>query len=328
MERSNPFNQFSQIPYYEGARIEDWDSLNTILNDEPSVFYWNYNYNVDYRNNLWVADKRDHTIYYISKEVETWNAIFKVAGSEGIAGARDGNIQSSSFNSPESLFVYEKSAIGLMEDKNLKPIWLKYPDKAGCLYATYNNYTECGVLIDENFPYPIVDHKRVKYIPFVSGMIPEFFQRDGEQYIFDYQEPREVYISDTGNHCIRRLTVRQANVDTVAGVCGQPGNQDGVFSLNKLNKPTMIGMDKIGNMFIYDSGNKKFRMLDTDRIMHTLIDGACREDNTMPILDPPFDLQIRGTVCYKKWRTNQQKEDFNFYPGQEEAEEEVEEEDK
>ena len=55
-------------------------------------------------------------------------------------------------------------------------------------------------------------------------------------------------------------------------------------------------------------------MLDTNGEMFTLIDGACREDNTMPILDPPFDLQIRGTVCYKKWRTVTPMEDFNIYP--------------
>ena len=107
---------------------------------------------------------------------------------------------------------------------------------------------------------------------------------------YEFEEPRNVYIADTGNHCIRRIVVRQANVDTVAGVCGSPGFSDGVISINKLNRPSMIGMDKIGNMFIYDSGNKKFRMLDTDGRMHTLIDGACREDNTMAILDPPFDL--------------------------------------
>ena len=67
--------------------------------------------NVDYRNNLWVADKRLHSVYYISKEEETWNAHFKVSGSEGNAGARDGNIKKATFNSPESLFVYERSAI-------------------------------------------------------------------------------------------------------------------------------------------------------------------------------------------------------------------------
>lgn len=110
LERPGPFNQFAQIPFYQGTRVADWDSLDTILNDEPSIFYWNYNYNVDYRNNLWVADSLKHTIYYISKEKDTWNAHFKVSGSEGFPGYRDGNIKSAAFNASEALYVYEKNA--------------------------------------------------------------------------------------------------------------------------------------------------------------------------------------------------------------------------
>lgn len=68
---------------------------------------------------MWVADTRLHTLYYISKEEETWNAHFKVAGTEGVAGSRDGNIKSSTFNSPESLYVYEKNALSLLEEANL-----------------------------------------------------------------------------------------------------------------------------------------------------------------------------------------------------------------
>lgn len=94
--------------------MADWDSLNTILNDEPSFFYWNYNINVDYRNNLWVADSLKHTIYYISKEKDTWNAHFKVSGTEGKPGKRDGNIKSATFNATEALYVYEKNALSLL----------------------------------------------------------------------------------------------------------------------------------------------------------------------------------------------------------------------
>jgi hypothetical protein len=50
------------------------------VHDNPSFFYWGYNFNVDWKNNLWVADSSMHTIFYISKEPESWNAIFKVAG--------------------------------------------------------------------------------------------------------------------------------------------------------------------------------------------------------------------------------------------------------
>ena len=57
-----------------------------ITNDNPSFFYWGYNFNVDWLNNLWVVSKDRHTVFYISKEKETWNAIFKVAGQEGVAG--------------------------------------------------------------------------------------------------------------------------------------------------------------------------------------------------------------------------------------------------
>lgn len=140
----------------------------------------------------------------------------------------------------------------------------------------------------------------MKYIPFTSGVIPDFYERDGGLWVFAHTEPREIYVADAGNHCIRRITVRQANVDTVAGVCGSAGFADGVLSVNKMDRPSMVGMDKLGNLFIFDSGNKKIRMMDTTGEVFTLLDGSCREDKTMPTLDPPFDLQLRGMVCYKR----------------------------
>ena len=47
-----------------------------------------------------------HTVFYISKEKANWNAVFKVAGTDGIPGMRDGNIAKASFNKPQSLCVY------------------------------------------------------------------------------------------------------------------------------------------------------------------------------------------------------------------------------
>jgi len=42
-------------------------------------------------------------------------------------------------------------------------------------------------------------------------------------------DPRIVYIADMGNHCIRRIVIKQANVDTFAGICGVPGFKDGLY---------------------------------------------------------------------------------------------------
>ena len=52
-----------------------------------------------------------------------------------------------------------------------------------------------------------------------------------------------VYVADTKNHCIRRIVLKQRNVETVAGVCGRPGLVDGVFTTNKLNRPEVVGVD-------------------------------------------------------------------------------------
>lgn len=30
---------------------------------------------------------------------------------------------------------------------------------------TKYNYTDCGIQVNETFPHPIVDHKRIKYVP-------------------------------------------------------------------------------------------------------------------------------------------------------------------
>jgi len=67
-----------------------------------------------------------------------------------------------------------------------------------------------------------IDFKRVKYIPF-ADLTPK-------QLNFSYDpaiDPRIAYIADRENHCVRRIEVENKNVDTFAGICGQPGFLDG-----------------------------------------------------------------------------------------------------
>ena len=174
-----------------------------------------------------------------------------------------------------------------MESKNV--------DKIECKYMTKDNFTACGMIIDAKFPVPIIDHRKVKYVSFAVINATEV----KHNYTV---EPRIAYIADSANHCIRLLSVASAYVSTVAGVCGEPGLVDGLYSVNKLNRPEMIGVDAEGNLFIYDAGNQLIRLMDTTGFMHTMIDGACRLDRNMPTPKIPFDLILRGTVCYKNWK--------------------------
>jgi hypothetical protein len=84
--KSGPDNRFYPIPFYYGARVKDWNNTNSFYNDLPVLFFWSHSYNIDYIGNLWVADTDLNSIYYISKENKTNNAIFKVSGTEGVKG--------------------------------------------------------------------------------------------------------------------------------------------------------------------------------------------------------------------------------------------------
>lgn len=83
------------------------------MNDDPSLIYWGYTFNVDYLGNLWVADSDQHTIFYISKELETWNAIFEVSGVSGRIGMRNGNLAKATFNKPSSIVIYDRNSTAI-----------------------------------------------------------------------------------------------------------------------------------------------------------------------------------------------------------------------
>ena len=64
----------------------------------------------------------------------------------------------------------------------------------------------------------------------------------------------------------------------------------------------MEGADAEANLFIFNARNKLIRMMETNGIMHTMIDGACRLDTLMHTPDIPFELTLGGTVGYKVWK--------------------------
>jgi hypothetical protein len=167
------------------------------------------------------------------------------------------------FNEPMSITIYDNNPIRRYEQNNLKLV--KFHDKFfnetllesdsklrkldyKCRrFINQKNYTKCGELIPGEFPGPAdtegmspaelieldkerlkwlrVDHRRVKLVPFTSGEKKEF----DPNIHYSGIDSRVVYIADAGNHCIRRILIKQANVDTFAGICGVPGFKDGIY---------------------------------------------------------------------------------------------------
>ncbi|TFF40073.1 T9SS type B sorting domain-containing protein [Mucilaginibacter psychrotolerans] len=72
-----------------------------------------------------------------------------------------------------------------------------------------------------------------------------------------------MYLSDMGNHIIRRYGVRENFVSWLAGNEGKTGPVDGVGSSALFNKPAGICLDDAGYLYVADSGNNLIRKVCT-----------------------------------------------------------------
>lgn len=66
----------------------------------------------------------------------------------------------------------------------------------------------------------------------------------------------------------------------------------------------MVGVDHNGTVFIYDANNYYIRIVDpATKFMQTMMHGGCRLDYNShePMIRVPFQLQLRGMVCFKDW---------------------------
>jgi sugar lactone lactonase YvrE len=70
-----------------------------------------------------------------------------------------------------------------------------------------------------------------------------------------------LYVSDSGNHTIRRLELATSAVTTLAGTPQMSGSTDGTGSAARFNNPTGLAVD--GNaLYVADAGNHAIRRID------------------------------------------------------------------
>ena len=78
-----------------------------------------------------------------------------------------------------------------------------------------------------------------------------------------------VYIADTGNHVIRKITSGGA-VTNLAGLSGVSGSDDGAGSNARFNKPQGIIVDNAGTVYVTDTGNFTIRKITAGGVVTTL----------------------------------------------------------
>lgn len=69
-----------------------------------------------------------------------------------------------------------------------------------------------------------------------------------------------LYVADTGNHTIRRITPAGA-VFTFAGLAGVTGSVDGVGPAARFNRPLRLALSPAGDVFVTEAGNNAIRKI-------------------------------------------------------------------
>ncbi|MGE5096806.1 MAG: hypothetical protein ACM3SO_16840 [Betaproteobacteria bacterium] len=80
-----------------------------------------------------------------------------------------------------------------------------------------------------------------------------------------------LYVADTTNHVIRLITPA-GMVSTLAGT-GVKGNADGPASSATFSSPSAVAVDKLGNVYVGDTGNTAIRSIPRDGVVTTLAGG-------------------------------------------------------
>ena len=78
-----------------------------------------------------------------------------------------------------------------------------------------------------------------------------------------------VYVADTGNHTIRKITPAGV-VTTLAGLALAVGNTDGMGSTARFRSPDGVAVDTSGNIYVADTGNFTIRKITSAGVVTTL----------------------------------------------------------
>lgn len=201
----------------------------------------------DREGNLYIADERAHRV----RRVTPAGLITTVAGTGKAAYSGDGGrADKASLNTPRGL-AFDSNGFLYVADSGNNAVRIISPSGA---IATVAGNAFAGFRGD--------------------GGPATAAQLSSPSAVAVAPNSGEVYIADTGNHRIRRIT--QAGLIATAAGTGVAGmafeGSAAVFA--QLNEPRGVAVDAVGNVYIADSGNNRIRRIDITGLLTTIGDGS------------------------------------------------------
>ncbi len=175
-------------------------------------------------------------------------AVTTLAGQVGGTGAADGSGTAARFNSPTAVAV----------------------DATGSVYlADTDNHTIRKFVPSTGAVSTLAGLAGVSGSDDGTGSAARFDQPAGTA----VDGAGNVYVADTLNHTIRRITAGGV-VTTVAGLAGSGGSVDGAGSLARFCGPQGLAVDAQGRLYVADTNNDTIRRIDLSSGAVTTIAGS------------------------------------------------------
>jgi sugar lactone lactonase YvrE len=196
---------------------------------------------VDARGFLFVADTGNHTIRQITSE----GKVTTIAGSATTAGTTDGPSDVARFQSPAGV------ALGM----------------DGSLFITDMTAHKIRRLTGGSVS-TVAGKAGVAGAKNGTGTAAEFHSPMGVAIL----QNESLLVADSGNHCIRQISISRRTVATFAGTLGVGGDADGEKADSRFLHPSDLTADTRGNVFVTDTGNGTVRRINTFGVVTTITD--------------------------------------------------------
>ncbi|OAM87166.1 hypothetical protein AW736_24995, partial [Termitidicoccus mucosus] len=258
---------------------------------------------IDAAGNLYVADTGNATVRRVGRDL----AVLTLAGDPAARGNRDGIGNAALFASPNGISFDRATGVTYVADTNNHTIRVLTP-------RALNN----GVFVGNTVA-------TFAGVPGQSGDSDALLVESGTTFVVGgtarFNHPGAVavsgsflYIADTGNHTIRRLTLPARadrepppyEVVTLAGTPGVNGSDDGTGLEALFASPKAIVADAAGaNLYVADTGNHTIRRVTAAGVVTTLaglpgVSGQGDGDGSVALFNQPaaLALDVSGSHLY------------------------------
>jgi sugar lactone lactonase YvrE len=106
-----------------------------------------------------------------------------------------------------------------------------------------------------------------------------------------------LYVTDSGNNCIREISGAGSVVSVFAGTPGVAGSNNGLPAFALFNQPVGLAVDGAGNVYVADSGNDTIREITTKGFVITLagqvgVAGSVNATGTNALFNEPQGIAL------------------------------------